>query len=643
MGRFGMDGETLMATRFFSPAKGSKTSRLASFIRSFPKKRRRPEPAQPLLGRLDLSPVSQDPTPGEDGLVAEISASVAIANRLYTISSGGGNRVSLSDWSDPNNPKLVQQLDLNGFFTTSVASFGNLIAIATTPENYDDPTNLETPESQIRFYTLNPAGKLTEAGVVNTGFLTDGMRFSADGRQLYIANEGQPNADYSVDPVGSVSIIRISGFGGNRRFSEAEVTFPDLDASGVELLGSGIRFNGKTGVTTSFAQDAEPEYVSAAGGYLFVTLQENNTVARINLATNQVEAYIGLGWVDYSKVSVDLTDQDQANGTAPFDGFNPLSGQNVAGLRMADGIAAWKQGRNVYFATANEGDAREYTGFLDERRDGSLSNGTYATVPGRLKLIVNNASDSTLRNQALVFSNNLTDTDPTNDFTFESGSRTGTPVSFGSRSLSLFDGITGQLLWDSWMTDFIGGTAYNTSLQNIAQFAGVYDDGRSDDKGVEPESVVALEYNRRRYVVGALERTTAGDKTIDNVDPVTQGGLLVVYDVTDVSNVDFVTYQQVSRSPEGLEVINSSQSPTGRVLLGVSAEFDSNSVEYLDFGAVLNNGNGAAYLASDLADPTQYATLPAPTSTTPTSLPGVSPSVITPGSDPLATTTPPLA
>ena len=80
-----------------------------------------------------------------------------------------------------------------------------------------------------------------------------------------------------------------------------------------------------------------------------------------------------------------------------------------------------------------------------------------------------------------------------------------------------------------------------------------------------------------------------------------------------VNNVDFVTYQQVSRSPEGLEVIKASESPTGRVILGVSAEFDSNSVEYLDFGAILNNGNGANYLASDYAKTSMYATLPTAT------------------------------
>jgi hypothetical protein len=129
-----------------------------------------PAPQAPLLGRLDLTDVSKDPTLDEDGLVAEISASVSIGKRLYTISSGGSNLVSISDWSNPTNPRLVQQLDLSGFETTSVATYGNLIAIAATPDNYA-ASGIPTPESQIRFYSINPAGTLKEVGVVNTGFL----------------------------------------------------------------------------------------------------------------------------------------------------------------------------------------------------------------------------------------------------------------------------------------------------------------------------------------------------------------------------------------------------------------------------------------------------------------------------------------
>lgn len=577
----------------------------------------------PLIGQIDFTPVSQDPTPGEDGLVAEISASARLGKKFFTISSGGSNLVSIADWSNPSTPKIVGQLNLEGFFTTSVATFGNLVAIAATPDSYGSAGE-KAKRSQIRFYEINNAGDLKFLAKVKSGYLTDGIRFSADGRQLYAANEGQPNADFSSDPAGSISLINIRGKGTQRTFTSSELSLPDLDKSSIELFGRGIRFSGLSGVTTSFSDDAEPEYLATAGKYLFATLQENNAIARINTRTLKVEAYIGAGWVDYSPLAIDLTDEDVDDGTASSDGFNPKTGQQTVGLRMPDGIAAWKNKNDIYLLTANEGDAREYTEgvtpgiYFDETRNKDLAV-SYATSPGRLKLIAEGGEpyfgnpDDEIKTKALIL-NPTADGKPDNDFSFEDTNASptrGTPVGFGSRSLSIIDGLTGELLWDSWMADSIKGVTYNTSLQNIAQFAGVYDDGRSDDKGVEPETVAIVNYQGRKYGVGALERTTAGDKICDgsSLDPVTKGGLLVVYDITNVKNVNFVTYQQVSRSPEGLEVIKKSQSPTGRILLGVSAEFDSNSVELLDFGSVLKNGNGAAYLASDLANPALYVTL----------------------------------
>ena len=545
-----------------------------------------------LLGRFDLTGFSVDPDIGGDGLVAEISAFnyFSKSRGLYSVTIGGSDRVSVIDWSNPSDPELVEQKRILGYETASVIASKGLIAVGAAPSSYGTTPSI----SIINFFKMNSDGQLLDLGEVDTGFLTDNITLSRNGKKIFVANEGEVNDDYTIDPVGSISIITL-----NRKSPDlspvVDITLPELNDSSISLLGDGIRFSGKAGVTNSFEQDAEPEYLAEVSKYLFVTLQESNTVARINLRTNQVEAYIGLGVVDYSQVSVDLDDKDG--------GFNPIGGQDVVGLRMPDTIDAWKKGKNIYFITANEGDSRdrEDFGYIDESRNKDLG---YLGVPDRLKPIV----DGNDTNEALIL-NILDDSDPANDFTFESGSRTGTPVSFGSRSLSLFDGITGELLWDSWMTDTIKGIDYNTSLQNIAEHAGIYDDGRSDDKGVEPEGIIVVDYKGRRYAVGSLERTTAGDKTGSSPDPVTQGGLLVVYDVTNPNDVDFVTYQQVSRSPEGLEIIRANQNPTGRLLLGVSSEFDSNAVELFDFGALLNNGNGAAYLASDLANPALYATL----------------------------------
>ena len=575
-----------------------------------------------ILGRLDLTGESKDPEPGEDGLVAEISASVWVGNKMYTLSSGGSDTLSLSEWSDPSNPQLVSQITLEGYFTTSVASYGDLLAVAATPEAYESGN--DAAESNIIFYSINPSGTLMEVGRVQVGDLADGIAFSADGAQLYVANEGQPRDGYDLDPEGSVSIINLSGQGGALEFDVVTVEFPDLDDPNIDLLGSGIRTG--AGLEGDWQKDAEPEYVAAAGDYLFVTLQESNTVARIDLTTNQVDAYIGLGWVDYSQVSVDLTNKDADDVDAPENGFNPIEGQNVVGLLMADGMDAWEQEGGVYFITANEGDAREYDTndgdvLLDEIRNKDLDT-SYSNVPGRLKLVnptVYLESEEAISGQnVLVLNEDGASTSPLDDFTSEGNDgeieeRSGTPVSFGSRSISIFNGETGELVWDSWMTDTIAGKGYNTSLQNIAEYAGIYDDGRSDDKGVEPESVVIVQYGENKYAVASLERTDAGDKvdsiTGINTSDVEEGGLLVVYDVTDLTDVDFITYQQVSRAPEGLEVIEASQSPTGRLLLGVSSEYDSNSVELLDFAAMLDNGNGEKYLGSELANPGMYATL----------------------------------
>lgn len=578
-----------------------------------------------ILGRLDLTGESKDPEPGEDGLVAEISASVWVGNKMYTLSSGGSDTLSLSEWSNPTNPQLVNQITLEGYFTTSVASYGDLLAVAATPESYEEPGQ-NAAESNIIFYSINPSGTLMEVGRVEVGDLADGIAFSEDGTQLYVANEGQPRDGYDLDPVGSVSIINLSGQGGALEFDVATVEFPDPENQGIQLLGSGIRTG--AGRDGDWQKDAEPEYVAAAGDYLFVTLQESNTVARIDLTSNQVDAYIGLGWVDYSQVSVDLTNKDADDVEAPENGFNPIEGQNAVGLRMADGMDAWEQDGGVYFITANEGDAREYDTndgdvLLDEIRNKDL-NTSYSNVPGRLKLVNPTVylekEEGTFGQNVLILNEDEDSANPLDDFASEGNNgaieeRNGTPVSFGSRSLSIFDGKNGELVWDSWMTDTIDGNEYNTSLQNIAEYAGIYDDGRSDDKGVEPESVVIVQYGENNYAVASLERTDAGDKNVDEItgevstSNVEEGGLLVVYDVTDLNDVDFITYQQVSRAPEGLEVIQASQSPTGRLLLGVSSEYDSNSVELLDFAAMLSNGNGEDYLDSELANPSMYPTL----------------------------------
>jgi hypothetical protein len=144
-------------------------------------------------------------------------------------------------------------------------------------------------------------------------------------------------------------------------------------------------------------------------------------------------------------------------------------------------------------------------------------------------------------------------------------------TAFGSRSISLFDADTGDLVWDSGNT-----------LQSVAIAAGVYDDSRSDDKGVEPEGIAVARIDGRTYAIAGLERTSRS--------------MLVVFDVTTPAAPSLVTSVVLpeSLSPEGLAVLEANRTATGRPQLLVSNEV-SNTIDYLDLPTLISScGNGLA-------------------------------------------------
>ena len=463
-----------------------------------------PAPANPLLGSLDLTPTG---TSGEQ-FQTEISATVTTGGKLFVLSSGGGSTLQVTDATTASAPVLLDRVTYGGgYVSTSVASYGNLLAVALSPADYD--TN--GGKGLVRFYRVGVNATLTQIADVLVGYLPDGIAFNQTGTKLVIANEGQPAAGYTLDRPGSIGIIDIKGRAGRERFS-----YNDLGFAGI-TLPEGVRISGPAGTTQ--ANDIEPEYVSILGKYAYVTLQENNAVAKVNLATNKIEKIFSLGTVDYSTQLVDLSDKDG--------GFKPLLGQAYEGLRMPDGIAAYRVKGKDYFITANEGDGREYTGYKDESSNPPTS-----------------PNVRTLTDDASVGSPDRATT-------------------FGSRSVSIFDADSGALLWDSGNT-----------LQTIAFAAGVYSDSRSDSKGVEPEGVVVAKVDGRSYAIVSLERGISS--------------MLAVFDVTDPTAGQFVTSTVIpgSISPEGLKVVDAKQSPTGRSQLIVSNEV-SNTLNVFDLEALI--------------------------------------------------------
>ncbi len=199
---------------------------------------------------------------------------------------------------------------------------------------------------------------------------------------------------------------------------------------------------------------------------------------------------------------------------------------------MADGIGAYRVKGKDYFVTANEGDGREYGTYLDEERGSGSGQDTTAY---RVKRLADDANVGSV----------------------------GRITTFGGRGISIFDADTGALLWDSGNT-----------LQTVAVAAGMYVDGRSDDKGVEPEGVVVAKLDRRTYAIVSMERTTQS--------------MLAVFDVTDPTAVRFVTSTVIARSvsAEGLHLVDAKQSPTGQAQLIVSNEV-SNTLNVFDLEALI--------------------------------------------------------
>lgn len=469
-----------------------------------------------LLGSINLTPAGLS---GEQ-FQSEIAVYVSIGGRLFILSSGGGSTLQVVDASNPAVPVLLERASYGGYTSTSVAAYKNLVAVALVPSSYD----ANPSKGLVRFFWMGSDGTLTFLHDQEVGYLPDGIAFSADGRQLVIANEGQPSSNYGIDPIGSIGIVDISNLARSPVFKYTDISFEGI------VLPAGIRISGP-GHTTQ-AQDIEPEYVSIRDGNAYVTLQENNGVAVVDLATRRIKAVQALGSVDFSKQAVDLSDQDGPSKAAVF---LPRFGQPFVGLRMPDGISSFKARGRTYYVTANEGDAREYGSYVDVTRNASAPNGRLNTIKEPVPTGPN------------------------------------TNMAIGSRSLSIFDAATGALIWDS-----------GTSLQTIAFAAGTYADNRSDDKGVEVEGVITTNVGHRTYAIAALER---GTKTS-----------IVVFDVSKPTESRYVSHLVIngSVSPEGLQVIPAKDSPSQRALLSVANEV-SNTLDLVDLQLLIESpGEGSA-------------------------------------------------
>ncbi len=484
---------------------------------------------------LTLTPLGSYATGLFDEGAAEIAAYDAATKTLFVV-NGGASTIDLLDITDPTNITLKGQIDAAqyGDNATSVATYNGLIAVAF-------PASDKTEAGVVGFF--NADGSFISK--VTVGALPDMVTFNADGTKVVSANEGEPNDDYSSDPEGSVSIINLSN--GAATLTDADVVtvgFGDFNTDGARAaeLPAEVRVFGPN---ATVAQDLEPEYVAIVGDVAYVTIQEANALAVIDLAAGSVTKIVSFGFKDHSLEGnrIDTTDAD---------GGFALQNVPVFGMYQPDGIAAFTAADGMtYLLTANEGDTRDYDGYSEE---GEVSEITLdaAAFPDAAAL----QTEEIAGKLEIVTSTGDTDGDGDLDALYLPGAR--------SFTVWTADGV---LVWDSGEAietitaerypDYFNSSNDDTEL-----------DDRSDNKGPEPEGVTLGVIGDKTYAFIALERI---------------GGAMV-YDVTDPTAPAFVTYannrnfdadpetaEALDLGPEGVLFIPAVNAPDGQTNLLVLA------------------------------------------------------------------------
>jgi 2',3'-cyclic-nucleotide 2'-phosphodiesterase (5'-nucleotidase family) len=417
----------------------------------------------------------------------------------------------------------------------SVAYHDGKMAIAlAAPDNTD-------PGSVLLYEVAQSGGvvTLTLADTFTVGAGPDNVQFTPDGTRLLTANEGEPDSYLAggTDPEGSISIIDLASV------TVSTADFLAFNSQEAALRAAGVRLNGP-GATV--AEDLEPEYItfSSDGATAYVSLQEANSIAVVDIATATVTDILPLGLKDYSQPGAGLDPSDEdgpGDGTAIKIGNWP-----VFGLYMPDAIATLTYNGVDYILTPNEGDGRDYPGFIDEIR---VRSGSYTLAPD----VFANASE--LKRDANLgrLTVSRTDGDIDGDGEYEQ------IVTFGGRSFSVFD-TDGNLVFDSG----------DVLEQTLAEFApDLFDDTRSDNKGPEPEHVSVGQIGDDIYVFVGLERSNG--VMIFRLD---DSGPLPDFDVVGVvSNAGDV-------SPEVLAIVEAAESASGATELLVANEVSGTSTVY---------------------------------------------------------------
>lgn len=478
---------------------------------------------------LQLEPVGCYHSGVKEGGAAEVISYHPASRTVFAVNTND-NEIDIVSIADPVHPQKVRVVPLAeyGHNPTSVSARADIVAASVLSTTGEEP-------GKVVF--MRPDG--TVVGAISVGWHPDMVMFTPDGRHLIVANEGEPTPDGKVDGDGSVSVIDVPQDLGPG-LAGVKVRDAGFQAWNNEPLPGGARVVNRK---IPFSKDVEPEgiAISADSSTAYVSLQESNAIAVVDIATAHVTHLLGLGQKDFSCPGneIDVMGKGITENivTCP-----------IRGLYQPDNVGWLTTNGESFLLLANEGDSRGNDVFqegiplkeatLDEKHFPERAKWQLPEVFGNVML------------------SKVGDIDGDGDLD--------ELHTFGARSLSIVT-TGGHHVYDSG-----SGIEKRIAARLLAQRKREpqAEVKYSVKKGPEPEGLAIGKIQGKTFAFLGLERDNG----------------IVAFDVTDPRRARIVDYVNPSEfpghpaditgdiGPEGLVFIGAETSPNGQPLLAVSNE-----------------------------------------------------------------------